>query len=90
MQRIDTYETEADFIEFRFNDEETALAAEKHFPVNFVRSGEGVIEYRSDSMAIEAIRTKLENAGIAWSEAESGLTEDDMWPEEASDDNFTP
>lgn len=81
MARVDVYETEADFIEFRFFDEAAASHAERHFPTDFVRSGEGVIEYRANPAAIEGIRQKLDAAGARWEEAESSLAEDDMWPE---------
>lgn len=87
MPQVDVFDTEADFIEFRFSDEEVARAAEKHFPVDFVRTGTGVIEYRSNPTAVQAIRERLEAAGLAWSEAESGLTEGDMWPEWPEDED---
>jgi len=81
MSRVDVYETDADFIEFRFFDETAAMHAERHFPTDFVRTGEGTIEYRANPTTIEGIRKKLETAGVNWEEAESGLTEDEMWPE---------
>ena len=80
MERVDIFETEADFIEFRFSSDSEAEAAEKHFPTDFVRSSAGVIEYRASPSAVESIRERLEAAGLSWNEAESALTEDEMWP----------
>lgn len=90
MSRIDIATTEADFIEFRFADEETAQRAERYFPSDFVRTSPGVIEYRVNSILSET-RKDLERAGFQWDEAESSLTEEIMWPEWPEDeDTFTP
>lgn len=81
MSRVEIYDTEADFVQFRFFDGAAAANAERHFPIDFVRTGDDTIEYRANPSAIEGIRQKLDAAGVRWEEAESGLTEEDMWPE---------
>jgi len=86
MSRIDIYETEADFIEFRFVDEASAKDAERCFPGDFVRTSDSVIDYRAKPAAIEEIRRRLKADGFEWTEAASGLTEDDMWPTWPGDD----
>lgn len=80
MSRVDPYETEADFIEFKFADDETAVRAERCFPSDFATVGNATIAYRANDR-IDGIREKLEAAGLEWIEEESSLTEDEMWPE---------
>ena len=80
MTRIDENLTEADFIAFEFATPESADKAEKAFPADFVRSTGTTVEYRAMSL-IPGIRKKLEAAGLSWSESESSITEEDMWPE---------
>lgn len=91
MNRVDIEATEADFIEFTFDNGAVASAAERCFPVDFVRSGEKTIEYRA-GVHIDGIRDELTRRGLTWSESESGLTEDDMWPEWPGDEeaSFIP
>ncbi len=86
MSRVDLLETEADFIEIEFPDEETAQRAGRL--VSFAaHTGATTRQLRANGF-VETVRGKLEAAGIPWTESESSLTEDDMWPEwpEDSDD----
>jgi len=80
MSRVDHIETEAEFIEFVFGDEETAIRAERCFPTDFATLGNGTLMYRANDR-IPGIRERLEAGGFEWTEEESSTTEDDMWPE---------
>jgi hypothetical protein len=80
MNHVNTETTNPDFVQFKFENVALAAVAERCFPVDFVRTGETIIEYR-DGPRIDAIREGLSKEGIAWTEAASTLTEDDMWPE---------
>lgn len=86
MSHVDLMSTEAEFVEFTFADERTAVLAENFFPVDLVRTGEGVLEYRTSRPSIiEQARMDMAAIGIVWSEAESSLTEAEMWPEWTDD-----
>lgn len=85
MSRVDLDTTEADFVEFEFPDEATAELADK--AVGFsVHTGATTRHLRI--ARVDSAREKWEAAGLSWTESESGLTEDEMWPEwpEDSDD----
>jgi len=87
MSRVDMAETEADFIEFEFADEATAERADRHAGFT-AHTGATTRQVRTEIGRVEEVRAQLESAGIAWTESESSLTEDDMWPGE--DEGFSP
>jgi len=95
MSRVDWIESEAEFIDFKFKDGETAIRAERCFPNDFATVGDATIAYRANQQ-VDEIREKLEAAGFEWTETESSLTEDEMWPtwpedgEDEEDDEEEP
>jgi hypothetical protein len=81
MTRIDVAETDADFIEFEFPDEDAAERADR--VAGFAaHTGGTTRQVRADPSSVEGVRSSLEAAGIPWEESESSITEDDMWPDE--------
>lgn len=86
MPYVDLKRTYAEFVEFTFPDERTAAFAERLFPIDFVRTGDNVIEYKTTHPSvIERARMAMRSMGIQWREAESTLTMDEIWPSFAGD-----
>ena len=80
MERVDVSGTEADFIEFEFPDEATAERADK-VAAFAAHTGALTRQVRAEEGRVADVREHLEAAGIPWTESESSVTEEDMWPE---------
>jgi len=87
MERVDIDETEAEFIEFEFKDEAAAEAADRLYP--FAAHLNGTSRIARLERVSEA-REALSAGGAEWTESESSVDEDEMWPEWPGDERDGP